>query len=304
MYNSLLQRHRRIGNLEGSRVLENTLNAATIRNHEQILDIAKPQEEGELPKATYQLDAKERANCNSTDSRKSSIRQPTANPGRIYHRVCIFCEKDKYTRNSRTREEQCVDMHADEAIRKAAAGKRDNRILAVISRELVVAEALYHKSCYRNQCTRNIPVTGDKKEDSEYTEYFPAELQGYDYIRTDLLQNLRILRLSELYALSTSFVNSQGEREMQNRITSRYSAKSLQPRPSRSFLSMVWKSSLLWSTGLGSAMSERCWRRRWQSFQRTVSRMRSSKCKIPRHYKESQAQDLCWPQQEDKSWSF
>ena len=263
MYNSPLQRNRRIGNLEGSRVLENTLNAAIIRNHEQILYIAKPQEEGELHKATChrqcrsiftlernldklsQLDAKERANCNSTDSRRSSIRQPTANPGRIYQRVCIFCENDKYTRNSRTTEEQCVDMHADETIRKAAAGKCDNRILAVISRELVVAEALYHKSCYRNQCTRNIPVTGDKKEDSEYTEYFQAELQGYDYIGTDLLQNLRILRLSELYALSTSFVNSQGEREMQNRITSRYSAKSLQPRPSRSFLSIFWKSGIL-----------------------------------------------------------
>ena len=319
MYNSPLQRHGRIGNLEGSRVLENTLNAATIRNHEQIIDIAKPQEEGELPKATYhrqcrsiftlernldklsQLDAKERENCNSTDSRRSSIRQPTANPGRIYQRVCIFCEKDKYTRNSRTGEEQCVDMHADETIRKAAAGKCDNRILAVISRELVVAEARYRKSCYRNQCTRNIPVTGDKKEDSEYTEYFQAELQGYDNIRTDLLQNLRILRLSELYALPTSFVNSQGEREMQNRITSIYSAKSLQPRPSRSFLSIVWKSGLLWSTGLGSAASERCWRRRLQSFQRTTSRMWSAKCKIPRHHKESQAQDLCWPQQEDKS---
>ena len=231
------------------------LNDAIIRNHEQILDIAKTQEEGELPKATYQgqcrsiftlkrnldklfqLDAKERENCNSTDSRRSSIRQLTANLGRIYQRVCIFCEKDKYTRNSHTREEQCVDMHADETIRKAAVGKYDNRILAVISRELVVAEARYHKSCYRNQCTRNIPGTGDKKEDSEYTEYFRAELQGYDYIGTDLLQNLRILRLSELYALSTSFVNS--------RITSRYSAKSHQPRPSRSCLSIVWKSGLL-----------------------------------------------------------
>ena len=134
-----------------------SLNAATIRNHEQILDIAKPQEEGELSKATYhrqchsiftlernldklsQLDAKERGNCNSTDSRRSSICQPTANPGRIYQRVCIFYEKDKYTRNSRTREEQCVDMHSDETIRKAAAGKCDNKILAVISREFVVA---------------------------------------------------------------------------------------------------------------------------------------------------------------------
>ena len=64
----------------------------------------------------------------------------------------------------------------------------------------MVAEARYRKSRYRN-CTQNIPVSGDKKEDSQYTEYFRAELQEYDYIRTDLLQNLRIVRLSELPAL-------------------------------------------------------------------------------------------------------
>ena len=230
MYNSLMQRHGRIKlamkDLESWKTL---LNAATIRNLEPILEIAKTQEEG--AKATYhrqcriiftlkrnldkfsQLDAKERANCNSTDSRRSSIRQPTANPSRIFQQVCIFCENDKYNRNSCTREEQCVDMRADETTRKAAVGKYDNRILAVVSRELVVAGARYHKSCYRN-CTRNIPVSRDKKEDSEYTKCFLAELQGYDYIRTDLLQNLRIVRLSELYTLSTSFVNSQGERVM------------------------------------------------------------------------------------------
>ena len=56
---------------------------------------------------------------------KRSGKQPTADPSRIYQRICIFCETDKYTRNSRTREEQiqCVDMHADETIRKAAVGK-------------------------------------------------------------------------------------------------------------------------------------------------------------------------------------
>ena len=107
-----------------------------------------------------------------------------------------------------------MDMRADETIRKAVVGKYDNKILAVVSRELAIAEARYHKSCYRNQCTRNIPVSGDKKEDSEYTKYFRAEFQGYDYIRTDLLQNFRSVRRSELYDQSTSFVNSQGEREM------------------------------------------------------------------------------------------
>ena len=57
-------------------------------------------------------------------------------------------------------------------------------------------------------------MNGDKKEDSKYTEYSRAKLQEYEklfiYIGTDLLQNPRIVRSSELYALLTSFVNSQG----------------------------------------------------------------------------------------------
>ena len=74
---------------------------------------------------------------------------------------------------------QCVDMRADETIRKAAVGKKYLRMLAVVSTELVAAKACYHKSCYHNY-TRNIPVNGDKKEDSEHTEYSRAELQGYE----------------------------------------------------------------------------------------------------------------------------
>ena len=110
---------------------------------------------------------------NSTHSRRSSIQQPTANPSITYQRVCIFCQKDKYTGNSRTREEQ----RADETIRKAAVGKYDNRILAVVSRELVVAEARYHKSCYRN-CTRNIPVTRDKKKTASIPNISESNCRG------------------------------------------------------------------------------------------------------------------------------
>ena len=70
-----------------------------------------------------------------------------------------------------------MDMRTDETIRKAVVGKYDKRILAVVSRELVVAEAHYHKSCYRS-CTRNIPVSGDKKEDSEYTNISEPNCRG------------------------------------------------------------------------------------------------------------------------------
>ena len=52
MYNSLLQRHWRIGNLEGLDSGKTLLNAGTIRNHEPILQIAKTLEEEELLKAT------------------------------------------------------------------------------------------------------------------------------------------------------------------------------------------------------------------------------------------------------------
>ena len=74
--------------------------------------------------------------------------------------------------SSRTREEliQCVDMRADETIRKVAVRKNDHRMLAVVFRELVACKTCYHKPCYGNY-TRNIPVCGDKKENSEYTEY-------------------------------------------------------------------------------------------------------------------------------------
>ena len=72
-----------------------------------------------------------------------------------------------------------MDMRTDELIRKAAVRKYDLRMLAVFSTELVAAKACYHKSCYHN-CTRNIPVSGDKQEDSEYTEYSLPELQGYE----------------------------------------------------------------------------------------------------------------------------
>ena len=53
---------------------------------------------------------------------------------------------------------------------------------------------------------------GIRKKTAMSTEYSRAELQGFeklfDYIRADLLQNPRIVRLSELYALFTSFLNS------------------------------------------------------------------------------------------------
>jgi len=95
----------------------------------------------------------------------------------------------------------------------------DPRILAIVTRELVTAEACYHKSCYRDY-TRNIQeaVSSDTKEEDKCFQYTNAESQAYEmlftYIKTDLLQNPRVVRMAELYTLFTSFFKSQGDMEI------------------------------------------------------------------------------------------
>ena len=75
----------------------------------------------------------------------------------VFERICVFCEKAKYLKGTKTRVAliQSVDLRVDSTIRRAAVGKNDPRILAIVTREIVAAEACYHKSCYRDY-TRNV----------------------------------------------------------------------------------------------------------------------------------------------------
>ena len=71
--------------------------------------------------------------------RRLSIRGST-NTSTTYERSCIFCERPKYIKGTRSREPlvQCRDMRADSSIRKIATQKNDTKILTFVSRELVV----------------------------------------------------------------------------------------------------------------------------------------------------------------------
>ena len=91
-----------------------------------------------------------RDNCEAenllTQERKLITRQA---PGasRIYAKVCIFCEKvAKYKKGSRSREplDQSSDFRTDDCIRATAIATGDVRIIAIVSRDLVAAEACYH----------------------------------------------------------------------------------------------------------------------------------------------------------------
>lgn len=50
---------------------------------------------------------------------------------------------------------QCVDLHADSIIKRAAVSKNDGSIMTIVSREVIAAEACYHKSCYHDD-TKNV----------------------------------------------------------------------------------------------------------------------------------------------------
>ena len=65
---------------------------------------------------------------------------------RVFERICVFCEKAKYLKGTKPREAliQSVDLRVDSTIRRAAVAKNDPRILAIVTRELVVAERIYY----------------------------------------------------------------------------------------------------------------------------------------------------------------
>ena len=82
-----------------------------------------------------------------------SKRQIATSARRTYEVQCIFCEKKhKFLKGEKTRESlvQCRELRADKTISVAAVKKLDTCILAVVSRDLVAAEAHYHRSCYRS----------------------------------------------------------------------------------------------------------------------------------------------------------
>ena len=118
----------------------------------------------------------------------------------MYKKPCIFCEKkEKFVKGSKSREGliQARQLRVDHA--EIKYGKR---ILALASRELLVAEAHWHCSRYKNYIRANSKSmnTSDTKELPD--SYIEAELNIFsrlcDYIRNELFQNNDIIELVQL----------------------------------------------------------------------------------------------------------
>lgn len=223
------------------------LNAATIRNYKPVLDVAKTVDDGQIPSVMYhrkcrsaftlkrELEKISQALCNEkirdsvveTQEQRSASNRQAPSASRTYDQICIFCEKkSKYARASRSREPliQCTDLRADDSIRTIAVAKGDSRIIAVVTRELVAAEACYHRSCYRDY-TRPAKVSNfnpgpESKEgdDGADENYRCIESQAYEklfeFIRSDLLENPRLIKMVDMRDLLLSFMRSMGATEI------------------------------------------------------------------------------------------
>ena len=60
-------------------------------------------------------------------------------------------KRTKYLKGAHTRETlvQAKEIRSDENLRQIAIRKCDENIIAVTSRDIVAAEAWYHRSCYK-----------------------------------------------------------------------------------------------------------------------------------------------------------
>ena len=139
----------------------------------------------------------------------------------MYEKQCIFCEKvEKYIKGSKSRESliQARQLRVDDTVRRAAEIKQDKRILALVSRELVAAEAHWHHSCYKNY-TR----TNSKSENTTDTEevcdtYTEAELNAFsrlcNYIRNNIFQKNNIMDLAQLSDMLKGWMLESGVTEI------------------------------------------------------------------------------------------
>ena len=114
---------------------------------------------------------------------------------------------------------QCRDLRADHSIRKSAM-KKNSRILAIASREIVAAESCYRRTCYKDytRAEASPTIASDGCGESLEDEYTNLESEAYqmlfDYIRSDVLANEKIVRLTELTELLASYLTSLGVEEI------------------------------------------------------------------------------------------
>ena len=214
------------------------LDAAKIRNFYPILQY---ESSSNIPNIGYHRDCradfthrkvlkslvkKVTVSSDNIDEPRKSSRELVDTKSRVYSETCIFCEKQtKYFKKTRTREPliKSCELRADERIRATALHKMDTKILALTARELVAAEAHYHKTCYRiyTKIDSNVP-TADPTDNItiDAKTYSDAECNAYkllfDYIRETVFDKPRVIPMTVLTVKLVDFMTSFGIMSVRN----------------------------------------------------------------------------------------
>lgn len=211
---------------------ESLLRAAQIRQYEPILEAAKSLERDQIPDLCYHRTCRqnftlkksldkiisENYKDDKADEARHSSRKVKAHSSRpTYEEECIFCQrKSKYLKGTNTREQlaKCSTLNSDQSVREAAISKHDDRIMALVSRDIVAAEACYHRSCYRTY-TRPDRIQKEKEDNDGCS---CLETKAYDmlfmYIRDEFFTRPDVIYLSSLSEKLKSFMTSVGCGEM------------------------------------------------------------------------------------------
>ena len=228
------------------------LKAAQLKNYAPILNIADNIPSGEVPLIYYHrqcrcrftlkrdLDAIQSRNNNGEscthiqDQEQEKSKRPArhTSSSRVMDKICIFCDKQKYKKGIRTRETlvQCTDLRADKSLRDIAIQKQDDKLMAILSRDIVAAEAHYHRSCYKDYCRRvpNLmpfqdsdthPSTSDTA-DFDLPSYSTVEKQAYehmfDFIRNELFTEPKVVPMTYLSKKVSDCMKSLGVTELKD----------------------------------------------------------------------------------------
>ena len=148
-----------------------------------------------------------------SDCREMKRKRFASSSSRVYGEECIFCGKEKYVRGTNSREKlvKATQLRVDQTLREKAISKCDENILAITSRDIVAAEAHYHRSCYRDY-TRPEKIQDDQAAGINQQELVPEQEAFFDlfqYIRAEVIEKQLVVSMTELTRKLESFYQSR-----------------------------------------------------------------------------------------------
>lgn len=215
------------------------LEAAKVRNYAPVLELCTTLSGNEFPNIAYHrkcrslftmkkdLDSLKRKAIVIENEECSSSKRPKRNDAAshtLFEKECLFCGKPKLLKGTCSRERliQATQLRVDETLRKCANARGDTKLIALTCRDIVAAEAHYHKSCYRDY-TRPAYAYASKQIDApeeNLQHYSKIECDSYDdlitFIRSSIIPNKQIVTLVTLTDKLQSIMISKGIAELKD----------------------------------------------------------------------------------------